>query len=246
MDQNDPFESALSSMVSSPTASSGNGKNGDNMVLKELIGKLGTICNSGEVSPQKIFKFNDTANTSCYSTPLSSPPKPNLSMMENNQFRGNQQIPGSHFPPLPNLAPLSSNPGFTDRAARFSCFGNMGFNEMGSKLDSDNLSRVSSSHSLKFPGSHLMGAQENRDAALRVSACGKKSVRVPANENGEIGDSRENSSVSEQIPSGETGLVAQNDANSRKRKSVQRGKAKETTLSAVTKDANVSLFFQDS
>lgn len=240
MDQNDPFESALSSMVSSPTASSGNCKNGDNMVLKELIGKLGTICNSGEVSPQKTFKFNDSANTSCYSTPLSSPPKPNLLMMENHQFQGNQHISGSIFPPLPNLAPLSSDPGFTDRAARFSCFGNMGFKEMGSKLDSDKLSRVSSSHSLKFPGSHLMGAQEDRDAALRVSASGKKSVRVPGNENGEIGDSRENSSVSEQIPCGETGLVAQNDANfSRKRKSVQRGKAKETPLSIVTKDANV-------
>ncbi|XP_073279949.1 transcription factor bHLH62-like isoform X2 [Primulina huaijiensis] len=239
LDQNDPFESALSSMVSSPTASSGNYKNGDNTVLKELIGKLGTICNSGEASPQKTFKFNDSANTSCYSTPLSSPPKPNLLMMENHQFRGNPHIPGSHFPPLPKLVPLSSDPGFVDMAARFSCFGNMGFNEMGSKLDSDKLSRVSSSHYLKFPGSHLMGAQENRDSALRVSACGKKPVRVPANENGEIGDSRENSSVSEQIPCGETGLVAQNDANLRKRKSVQRGKAKETPSSTLTKDANV-------
>ncbi|XP_073134604.1 transcription factor bHLH62-like [Henckelia pumila] len=235
LDQNDPFESALSSMVSSPTASSGNCKNGDNMVLKELIGKLGTICNSGEVSPHKSFKFNDSANTSCYSTPLSSPPKPSLLMMDNPHVRGNLQIPGSHFPPLPNLVPLSSDPGFADTAARFSCFGNMGFSEMGLKLDSDKLSRVSSSQSLKFPGSRLMGVQGNRDAALRASACGKKSV----NENGEIGDSRENSSVSEQIPCGETGLIAQNDANSRKRKSVQRGKAIETPSSTVTKDANV-------
>ncbi|KZV25822.1 hypothetical protein F511_12229 [Dorcoceras hygrometricum] len=234
LDQNDPFESAMSSMVSSPTASSGNCKNGDNMVLKELIGKLGTICNSGEISPQKSFKFNESANTSCYSTPLSSPPKPGLLMMENPQIRGNLQIPGCHFPPLPNLVPLSSDSGFADRAARLSCFGNMGYNEMWVKLDSDKLSRVSSSQSLKFPGSHLMGVQENRDAALL-----KKSTKVPANENVEIGDSRENSSVSEQIPCGETGLICQNDANTRKRKSGQRGKAKETPASTVTKDANV-------
>ncbi|KAG6423346.1 hypothetical protein SASPL_113740 [Salvia splendens] len=43
--ETDPFKSALSSMVSSPTASNNNNGNGENMVLRQLIGRLG---NSGD------------------------------------------------------------------------------------------------------------------------------------------------------------------------------------------------------
>ncbi|KAL1562159.1 transcription factor bHLH62-like [Salvia divinorum] len=46
--ENDPFESALSSMVSSPTASNNNNGDAKNIVLRELIGRLGSICNSGD------------------------------------------------------------------------------------------------------------------------------------------------------------------------------------------------------
>ncbi|KAK4483354.1 hypothetical protein RD792_010540 [Penstemon davidsonii] len=191
MDQNDPFESALSSMVSSPTASNataGNNNNGENIVLRELIGRLGSICNSGE-----IINNNNSNNPSCYSTPLNSPPKLNLS---NHQIRGNLQIPtGTHFNLLPNLA---SDPGFAERAARFSCFGLNSKLEMAPKFDSGKVS----------------GSQENA----------------------EFVDSRENSSLSEQNPGGEIGLRIQNEPNSRKRKSVPKGKGKETLASV--KDIN--------
>ncbi|KAL0340529.1 UNVERIFIED_CONTAM: Transcription factor [Sesamum radiatum] len=189
VDQSDPFESALSSMVSSPTASNanGNGSNGENVVLRELIGRLGSICNSGEISPQQPYSINgnNSANTSCYSTPpLNSPPKLNLSMMENQQIRGNLQIPGSHFPSLPSLAPFSSDPGFAERAARFSCFANkslVGLNEMAPKLDSGKISRVSSNQSIKISGSHPMAVQESKDGGLQeagISASDKKFSRL--------------------------------------------------------------------
>ncbi|KAL3635014.1 hypothetical protein CASFOL_022068 [Castilleja foliolosa] len=96
--QPDPFESALSSMVSSPTAS--NNANENNIVVRELIGRLGTICSSDY--------NNNSANTSCYNTPLNSPPKLNLSIMENRD--------------LPILPPFSADPGFAHRAAAFSPF----------------------------------------------------------------------------------------------------------------------------
>lgn len=245
MDQSDPFESALSSMVSSPTASNANcGKNGENIVLRELIGRLGSICNSGEISPQQPYTINgnNSANTSCYSTPLNSPPKLDLSsMMENQQIsRGNLQIPaGNHFP---SLAPFSTDPGFAERAARFSCFANKslaGLNEMPPKLDSG---KISSNQSIKISGSHPTAVQENWDGALHeagISGSERKFSRLsrPSTpENEEFGDSRENSSVSEQIPGVEIGMITQNDANSRKRKSTPKGKGKETP---AAKDANV-------
>ncbi|KAL7106020.1 hypothetical protein ACP275_07G084600 [Erythranthe tilingii] len=113
-DQNDPFESALSSMVSSPTASIP--PNGENIVLRELIGRLGSICNnnnSGDISPQFLQQrpnYNNSTNTSCYSTPLNSPPKLNLFAHHNNN--------NNSFPT--NMAPFSTDPAFAERAARYS------------------------------------------------------------------------------------------------------------------------------
>ncbi|KAF3621966.1 Transcription factor bHLH77 [Capsicum annuum] len=180
----DPFESALSSMVSSPIASIPNNNNnsnsnsshgGDNFVLRELICRLGSICNSREMSPNSHNMYNNknnynnsSTNNSCYSTPLNSPPKLNLSMMGN--------LPPTQF---------TTDPGFVERAARFSCF--------ATNLESGQLSRVSSNQ--EFKDVNLL--QRNSD---------------------QFGDnSRENSSVSEQIPSGEIG--------SRKRKSISKGKS---------------------
>ncbi|KAL6652957.1 hypothetical protein ACP70R_011882 [Stipagrostis hirtigluma subsp. patula] len=57
------FDSALSSLVSSPAHASGGG--GDDVAIGDLIGRLGSICNTAAAS----------ANNSCYSTPLSSPPR---------------------------------------------------------------------------------------------------------------------------------------------------------------------------
>ncbi|KAL7615871.1 hypothetical protein Lser_V15G02520 [Lactuca serriola] len=79
MEQRDIFESALSSIVSSPTnshpgipiPSSGNG--GESIVIRELIGRLGSICSSGEISPQSRINGNNNTNNSSYNSPLNSP-----------------------------------------------------------------------------------------------------------------------------------------------------------------------------
>ncbi|KAI5653879.1 hypothetical protein M9H77_31066 [Catharanthus roseus] len=244
MDQNDPFESALSSMVSSPATSNAgvpppSAGGGENFVLRELIGRLGSICNSGEISPQSYIGGNNSTNNSCYSTPLNSPPKLNLSIMD-SQIRGNLPIPRTHLPGHQNLAPFPTDPGFVERAARFSCFANKGLDGLNSqiglndselphrlvpKLDSGKLSKVSSNQSLKISGSQ-MEVQDNSDEKF------SKLSRSSTPENTEVGDSRENSSVSEQI------TKSQNDGNPRKRKAVQRGKAKEPSSANVASENN--------
>ncbi|KAI3688394.1 hypothetical protein L1987_82106 [Smallanthus sonchifolius] len=106
-DQRDLFESALSSIVSSPVTSHPGGipipASADCIVLRELIGRLGNICNSTEISP----------HNSCYNTPLNSPPNLNLSITD-HQIQGN-------YHPIPS-APFSTDSGFVERAARFSNF----------------------------------------------------------------------------------------------------------------------------
>ncbi|KAI7741633.1 hypothetical protein M8C21_017642 [Ambrosia artemisiifolia] len=151
MDHSDPFESALSSIVSSPVNSHPGIAipSGENVVLKELIGRLGSICNSGEYSPQSCIG-NTSTNTSCYNTPLNSPPKLNLSMMDHhgNQIPGNLNlpIPRNHHQLPP--APFPADPGFVERAARLSCFG-MNESEFPHMVESGKLSRVSSKQSFK-------------------------------------------------------------------------------------------------
>ncbi|XP_030922729.1 transcription factor bHLH78-like [Quercus lobata] len=256
VDQSDPFESALSSIVSSPAASNAGaipGGGGDGLMIRELIGRLGTICNSGDISPQNYIaghnNNNNSTNTSCYSTPLNSPPKLNLSTMD-SQIRGNLPIPGNH----PSLAPISPDPGFAERAARFSCFVSntsfMGLNEtelpyrLMPRVESGKLSRVASNQSLKLATGSQMGVQENNRSSPQEAnlAADKKLSRLSRSstpENAELGDSREGSSVSEQIPGGEVSNKVDTETNGRKRKSIPRGKAKET-LSLTTPSAKDS------
>lgn len=264
MDQSDPFESALSSIVSSPVASNAApipcGGRGDGLIIRELIGRLGSICNSGEISPQAYIagnnnnNNNNSTNTSCYSTPLNSPPKLNLSMMD-SQIRGNLPFNGSHLPSHPSLAPFSADPGFAERAARYSCFGNtscIGLNEtelryrLMAGMESGQASNASSNQSFKVAGSQ-MGVYENNKSSQQEGnlASDRKFSRLsrPSTpENAELGDSREGSSVSEQIPGGEVSTKVESEANARKRKSIPRGKAKESTPSTPSaKDAKVIL-----
>ncbi|KAG8064243.1 hypothetical protein GUJ93_ZPchr0004g39533 [Zizania palustris] len=77
------FDSALSSLVSSPAGGGGGfvngGAGGDDMTIGDLIGRLGSICNGA------------SANNSCYSTPLSSPPRgppPPPPLLTTTAFRG--------------------------------------------------------------------------------------------------------------------------------------------------------------
>ena len=264
MDQSDPFESSLSSMVSSPAASNAGSTlpgSGDNVMIRELIGRLGNICNSGDISPQSFIKPNNTnsANTSCYITPLNSPPKLNLSMMD-SQIRGNLNFPGpaNQLANHASLAPLSADPGFAERAARFSGFsssrnlgglnGQLGLTEaefpqrLLPAMDSVKLSRVSSHQSIKVTGSQLNAPESNKNSPQEGnSGFDKKNNRLSRSsspENAEFRDSKEESSVSEQIPGGSSSIKGQNDANARKRKSIPRGKAKETPSPAAA-DANV-------
>lgn len=200
------FDSALSSMVSSPAASNSNISN-DSFVIRELIGKLGNINNS-----------------SCYSTPLSSPPKLNLPIMDN--FIKEKKIPslGNSMALNSSVAEFSSDPGFAERAAKFSRFGSRSFNgrtatpvvagnnpEFGFRskthlATSDKLPRVSSSPSLK-----ALGSQAN----------GKRNPNNNAQDRSEMVNSQEEtSSVSEQVMNGDNNI-------SRKRKAIPKGKSTE-------------------
>ncbi|OVA12971.1 Myc-type [Macleaya cordata] len=267
MDQSVPFESALSSIVSSPVQSNSSVP-AESVVIRELIGRLGSICNSGEISPQShtmgggsYMGGNNSTNTSCYSTPLNSPPKLNLSMMD-HQVRGNLPIQGNSMSSHPTLAPFPSDPGFAERAARFSCFGTRNFGGLSTqfginepelpyrstpRVENGKLSRVSSSQSLKAAGSQ-MGNQENKEFPLQDmldtemrSASGSdrrfsRFSRSSTPEKGEFNNAHEDSSASEQIPAGENGLKGSNDVNARKRKAVPRGKAKDLPSFPSTKD----------
>ncbi|CAH9101234.1 unnamed protein product [Cuscuta europaea] len=182
-DQNDPFRSALSSMVSSPAASHAGGANcsvrNQVFILKELIGRLGSFDNSsGEFSPSAC------TNNSGYN----SPPKLNLSSMLDHQTMA------TDFPIHPDLPQqFSTDPGFADRAARFSCF--------SGKLS------------------------------------GNLSIKKSTPESSELGNSRENSTVSDQIAVGE---ICKKDTNPRKRKASTKGKAKETTTTTSSPNAAAS------
>jgi len=197
-DQNLNFDSALSSIVSSPAATSSppnpNNMSNENFVMRELIGKLGTF---GEISQHS-------------SNPLVVP------MMQK---------------PMSSVAEFSPDPGFVQRAAKFSCFGSKSFNERGNQMVMNNvelakrshtlmengmkLARVSSSPSLKTFGSQMMN-HENKNSPLQQE-----------NDRMEVANSQEESTISEQnTPNGEIGVKASPDMNSRKRKaSSSKGKA---------------------
>ncbi|KAJ6842810.1 transcription factor bHLH78-like [Iris pallida] len=126
------FESALSSLVSSPS-SNPQPPAADSVVIRELIGRLGSICSSGgDMSPPSHYQ---STTTSCYSTPLNSPPK--LNLMPGGIAGGSGAFPA---------AAAAADPGFAERAARLSCFGARGYGQFG---EPGNLSRASSCQSLK-------------------------------------------------------------------------------------------------
>ncbi|XP_058758238.1 transcription factor bHLH62-like [Vicia villosa] len=201
------FDSALSSMVSSPAASNSNMSN-ENFVIRELIGKLGNIGNcSDEISHTLVAAssyINSNNNTSCYNTPLNSPPKLSIQNMSLNS----------------TVAELSTDPGFAERAAKFSCFGSRSFNGRTSTqlsqsqrstplMENGKLSRVSSSPSLKELGSQSqIGTQEN--------------IHDPI----EVNNSQEESTISE------NGNKPSPYVNSRKRKASSKGKTKENSTSS--------------
>ncbi|XP_019259225.1 PREDICTED: transcription factor bHLH62-like isoform X2 [Nicotiana attenuata] len=162
----------------------------------QLIGKLSTVCSS----PQSPFNNNNTnTNNSCYTTPKLH--MPSL---------------GNSLPLNPPLPAVSNDPGFAQRAAKFSCFGSRSFNGRTSplgelthrsaqQLGNGKLPRVSSSPSLKQAGS-----------PLQIKNSGQTRMELMSS----------NESVSE--PSGETGPKTPTELNStRKRKTASSEKTKE-------------------
>ncbi|KAJ0253927.1 Transcription factor bHLH78 [Hirschfeldia incana] len=148
------FDSALSSLVSSPTPSNSNfsGGGGDGFIIRELIGKLGNIGNtSGDIYGAPM-NGNVSRSASCYGTPMSSPPP----MM-------NRTAPLTEF---------SGDPGFAERAAKFSCFGSRSFNgrtnsgipvnNNGKITSSGKLTRVSSTPALKALASPEFASASSR------------------------------------------------------------------------------------
>ncbi|KAH1081577.1 hypothetical protein J1N35_021338 [Gossypium stocksii] len=232
------FASALSSMVSSPAASNCN-VSSESLIIRELIGKLGSIGNGGEIPPHSqpllasYINGNNSSNTSCYSTPLNSPPKLNLPMVGS--------LVKEKLPPMglnSSVADFSADPGFAERAAKFSCFGSRSFNgrttQFGPKDNTEfaayrsnplaanaKLPRVSSSPSIKAMVSQ--GTTTNKN--------------TPLQDRSELANSQEESTVSEQNPNGEPGLKA---LNSRKRKAVPKAKTKETSSSPSANASKVT------
>lgn len=155
------FESALSSLVSSPTSSNPNpnpnpSPTPDSVVIRELIGRLGSICSNNKNNYNNHGEEQST-NTSCYSTPLNSPPKLNLlSMMDHPQLQLPRPSKNSHNP-----IPFNADPGFAERAARFSCFGaaRSNYAQFGSQ-EPGKLSRASSSQSLKGMATSYKGKDD--------------------------------------------------------------------------------------
>ncbi|KAL2544130.1 transcription factor bHLH [Forsythia ovata] len=139
---------------------------------------------------------------------------------------------GTSLPPTPPLPSLSGDPGFAERAAKFSCFGSRSFNgrtnPFGSNKDmgNGNLTRVSSSPSLKQAGYPVENKSLNQSQMEFRSLNGMVDKKL-SKLLGAGANSNEESSVSEQIPSGETGSKTPNELNSRKRKVVSKGQTKE-------------------
>ncbi|KAL9265743.1 Transcription factor bHLH62-like protein [Drosera capensis] len=117
------FDSAISSMAPSPSASNQHLIK-DSFMIRQLMGRLGNICNS-----------NWSNETSCYNTPMSSPDRINFPLMEDFTNLGNSVL---------ELNALAA----TDPAAKVSFSGSQSFNARASGFGENSictLHRISSS-----------------------------------------------------------------------------------------------------
>ncbi|KAK8541611.1 hypothetical protein V6N13_137788 [Hibiscus sabdariffa] len=236
------FESALSSMVSSPAASGSNVSN-DMYVFRELIGKLGSIGNSDDISPHPLMASsssyingNNSTNTSCYSTPLNSPPKLNLPMMDGTVA---EKLPGLGKPMGmdSSVADFSADPGFAERAAKFSCFGSRSFNGRTSQFGLNNNYNEISGYRSNPSSSNGKLPRVSSSPSLKAMASpiGNKS-NTPLQDRSELANSQEESSIT----NGDPGLKASKAANSRKRKAVPKAKTNENSTSPSTNAAKAT------
>lgn len=243
MDHRVHFESALSSLVSSPSSKPSSTTANDSIVIHELICRLGSICNSDEISLTSCYQ---SANTSCSSTPLNSPPKLNLSMMGHYQ-QSSRGLPVSGNPAMPtdHAVPFSTDPGFSERAVRFSLFGGRSYGGLTNQFglpETGNLSRVSSSQSFMGTGSQTgisengkgIAMQEGSQVVMEMrSKLGSRISGSSTPDNGEFSSGQEESSASDRITAGgETSLRGNKENNTRKRKAAPKRKGKEAPLSS--------------
>ncbi|XP_042421893.1 transcription factor bHLH78-like [Zingiber officinale] len=233
------LETALSSLVSSQSSHLAAS---DGAEMRALGGRLGTICNSGEIS---LVAQLHSAHSSCYSTPLNSPPKPNHSARD-HPVQGRGGFPGPANPsPGGQFMPLSADPWFAEGAARLPRGGGMSSSSFAGQLGllpetPGKLSRASSGKSLT--GSR-MGATENGNesqvlgAALMEMEMRSRFRASLTSEASEPGNGREESSIEEA-----SSLRGASDSNARKRKAVAgKGKGKEApSLYSATNPANMT------
>ncbi|KAK6163685.1 hypothetical protein DH2020_000549 [Rehmannia glutinosa] len=226
MDQFSHFESSLSSGLSN-----------DAFVLRELIGKLGGGAGIG-TSTTFAAESHPFTNSTNDSSSLSSPKL---------NFMGNLVNSVPLTPPPPPLPSLSTDPGFAERAAKFSCFGSRSFNGRTSSpiqplglnngdvalrsshnplMGNGKLPRVSSTPSLNKlqngSNKNLMEIPISRPGNGNGNGMGFGSDKKLSKLSGSGANSNEESSVSEQIISGETGSKISNEMSSRKRKVVSK------------------------
>nr|XP_009390808.1 PREDICTED: transcription factor bHLH63-like [Musa acuminata subsp. malaccensis] len=208
------FQSALRSLVSSPSSHPA-----------ELIGRLGVVCNSGEMSPSPRRR----------STRLNSSPKLDLSVMDrSHQGRGGLPMPAN---PLPG-AHL-----FTSSASRSGGRSSAGFPaQFGLPETPGNLSRVSSSKSLMVGAASRTTAPETGDEVAMLSPaqmemelmskiCGSLTP-----EDSELGNGQDESSVSDRVTAEASSLRDVVDSNARKRKAAAKGKGKVPPVSSSSTD----------
>ncbi|XP_064997905.1 transcription factor bHLH62-like isoform X2 [Musa acuminata AAA Group] len=208
------FQSALRSLVSSPSTHPA-----------ELIGRLGVVCNSGEMSPSPRRR----------STRLNSPPKLDLSVMDrSHQGRGGLPMPAN---------PLSGAHLFTSSASRSGGRSSAGFPvQFGLPETPGNLSRVSSSKSLMVGAASRTTAPETGDEVAMLSPaqmemelmskiCGSLTP-----EDSELGNGQDESSVSDRVTAEASSLRNVVDSNARKRKAAAKGKGKVPPVSSSSTD----------
>ncbi|CAL9778275.1 unnamed protein product [Musa acuminata subsp. burmannicoides] len=221
------LESALSSLVSSPSSSTPAGN--ENVVVSERSGRLCSICNSGEISPPS--RYQSANNTSCYRTPLDSPPKLILSTMGHQQ-RGRAPLPmPGNQTAAEQFAPFTADSGFAERAARLSYFGATSGGGLGAQFglaEAVKLSRVSSSQSLMAASRQQMGASNSgKEAPMTDAERSKTETRL------KLGGRTSGSSTPDESSSMSDRMTTSSaETNSRKRKSAPKGKAKGAPLTS--------------
>ncbi|XP_074577856.1 transcription factor bHLH62-like [Curcuma longa] len=198
------LESDISSLVLSPSFNAPTGNDG--VVVRELIGRLGSICKSRDITPTSRCQV---ARTSC------SPPMLNLTVTDDQQ----QGVPGQgNEMAASQLAPFAGDPGLGETAARFCCFGLRNHVGIGAQLgiaEAGKLSRVSSSQSL-MAANNGKGVTKS-DSTMEMSRFGG---RISCS------SSPGASSVSDSLAA--TGA----ESNARKRKAAPKGKGKISPLSS--------------